>query len=77
MFLFYNLIIVTMGNIVSGSLFMGMGYWAASPKSFADSSEPAKKIQIILQGAFDLLLTVYEWIKEVTLMAIDFVSKKS
>lgn len=74
--MFYNLIIVTMGNIVSGSLFMGVGYWAASPKSFADSSEPAKKIQIILQGAFDLLLAVYEWLKEVALMAVDFVSKK-
>ena len=72
----YNLIIVTLGNIVSGSLFMGIGYWAASPKSFADSSEPAKKIQIILQGSFDLLLVVYGWIKKFALIAFDFVNKK-
>lgn len=74
--MFYNLIIVTMGNIVSGSLFMGVGYWAASPKSFSDSSEPAKKIAVILNGIFDLLLAFYQVIKGLVLTVFDMASKK-
>ncbi len=75
--MFYNLIIVTMGNIVSGSLFMGIGYWAASPKSFADSSEPAKKIQIILNGFFKVLLAIYHFIERFISKAYQAISKLS
>lgn len=72
----YNLTIVTLGNIVSGSLFMGVGYWAASPKSFADSSEPAKKIMIIINGIFTQLQAIYELVKKYALMTYDLVVKK-
>lgn len=73
--MYYNLFFVTLGNIVSGSLFMGVGYWAASPKSFADSSEPAKKIQIIINGLFDFLLKLYGLIKEYVSIAIKQIYK--
>ena len=74
--MFYNLIIVTMGNIVSGSLFMGVGYWAASPKTFDDSSEPAKKIKIILDGGFAMIQRSYDVIKNQIVSLIESRSQK-
>lgn len=75
--MYYNLFFVTLGNIVSGSLFMGVGYWAASPKAFADSSEPAKKIQIILNGLFEFVLVCYDLIKKYISKGYQFIRKLS
>ena len=75
--MYYNLFFVTLGNIVSGSLFMGVGYWAASPKAFADSSEPAKKIQIILNGLFEFVLVCYDLIKKYISKGYEFIRKLS
>ena len=33
----YNLLWVTLGNTVSGVLFMGLGYWYATPRRSARS----------------------------------------
>ena len=65
--MFYNLFFVTLGNLVSGSLFMAIGYWAASPNAYAKSSEPAKKILEILNGLFNILLAFYIIAKKFTL----------
>ena len=62
--MFYNLFFVTLGNLVSGSVFMAVGYWAASPKAMYPSSKPAKKIKAMLDGLFDLLLKLYGLIKK-------------
>ena len=75
--MFYNLFFVTLGNIVSGSLFMGIGYWAASPKSFKNSSEPAEKIKIILDGSFELLQRLNDFIKNLALLLIELVQSKT
>ncbi len=72
----YNLFFVTLGNIVSGSLFMGVGYWAASPKAFKDSSEPAKKIHIILTGLFGSLVAIYGLVKGYVLIGFEQANKK-
>ncbi len=74
--MFYNLFFVTLGNIVSGSLFMGFGYWAASPKAFKDSSEPAKKINIILNGLFGSLVAIYVLVKGYVLIGVEQANKK-
>lgn len=37
----YNLLWVTLGNIVGGSLFMGAGYWLASRGAAGRGGEPA------------------------------------
>lgn len=74
--MFYNLFFVTLGNIVSGSGFMAIGYWAASPKAMDKSSKPAQKNQLILNGSFELLLVIYEWIKGYLLMAYELANKK-
>lgn len=62
--MFYNLFFVTLGNIVSGSLFMGIGYWAASPNAFANSSESGKKILAMLNGLFNILLVLYKLVED-------------
>ena len=74
--MFYNLFFVTLGNIVSGSVFMAIGYWAASPKAMDKSSKPAQKIQHILNGSFELLLVIYELIKRYALIAFELANKK-
>lgn len=75
--MFYNLFFVTLGNLVSGSLFMGLGYWLASPGAFAKSTEPAKKIQAILNGLFDITLTLYGIGKKIVLSLLEQVNSKS
>jgi nitrite transporter NirC len=74
--MFYNLFFVTLGNIVSGSVFMAIGYWAASPNAMDKSSKPAQKIQIILNGLFDLLMKLYELTKKYALIGFDLAKKK-
>ncbi len=74
--MFYNLFFVTLGNLVSGSLFMAIGYWAASPKSHTNSSEPAKKIKIILDGLFTMILSVYGSIKKIITSLIRLLQNK-
>ena len=74
--MFYNLFFVTLGNLVSGSLFMGIGYWAASPNAFAESSEPAKKIQSILNGLFNVLLALYNIAKNFFLSIYELLNSK-
>ena len=74
--MFYNLFFVTLGNLVSGSLFMGIGYWAASPNAFAESSEPAKKIQDILNGLFNVLLALYNITKNFFLYIYELLNSK-
>jgi nitrite transporter NirC len=36
----HNLVWVTLGNAVAGALFMGVGYWRASPQASTPKSEP-------------------------------------
>ncbi|MEE9355697.1 MAG: formate/nitrite transporter family protein [Methylococcaceae bacterium] len=74
--MFYNLFFVTLGNIVSGSVFMAIGYWAASPKAMDQSSKPAQKIQIILHGLFDPLLAFYELVKKYALIGLELANKQ-
>ena len=74
--MFYNLFFVTLGNIVSGGLFMGIGYWLASPGAFAKSTEPAKKIQAILNGLFDITLALYGAVKKMVLSISEPVNAK-
>jgi hypothetical protein len=69
--MFYNLLFVTLGNLVSGSLFMAIGYWASSPKAMAASPDSAKKIQTIINGLFDLMLIVYGYVKKVALFVYE------
>ncbi len=75
--MFYNLFFVTLGNIVSGSLFMAIGYWLASPGAFVKSTEPAKKIQSILNGMFDIFLALYEIVKKLVFSISELVNSKS
>jgi nitrite transporter NirC len=74
--MFYNLFFVTLGNIVSGSLFMAIGYWAASPKAMDLSSKPAKKILQFLNGIFDLMVILYEMAKKHTFIGFGLLQKK-
>ena len=74
--MFYNLFFVTLGNIVSGSIFMAIGYWAASPQAMDQSSQPAQKIKCILDGLFGLVLVIYELIKKYALLAYQFAKNK-
>lgn len=74
--MFYNLFFVTLGNLVSGSVFMAIGYWAASPKAMNQSSEPAQKIQIILNGMFNLIVVLYDIAKKYTLTGFNILQKK-
>jgi nitrite transporter NirC len=69
--MFYNLFFVTLGNIVSGSVFMALGYWAASPKAMKESSKSTQKIQLIVEDLFDFLIMLYLWVKKYTLMVFD------
>ena len=69
--MFYNLFFVTLGNLVSGSLIMATGYWLASPSALVSSSEPARKIQTILNGLFNLTLSLYITIKKLTLVLFE------
>ncbi|HFD13482.1 MAG TPA: nitrite transporter NirC [Crenotrichaceae bacterium] len=62
--MFYNLFFVTLGNMVSGALFMAIGYWLASPNAFSDASEPARKIQTIVHGLFGVIQSIYYSIKK-------------
>ncbi len=74
--MFYNLFFVTLGNIVSGSVFMAIGYWAASPDAMNQSSKPAQKVMAILNGLFALMVTLYEMLKKYALIGFDLASKK-
>ncbi|MEE9346443.1 MAG: nitrite transporter NirC [Methylococcales bacterium] len=74
--MFYNLFFVTLGNLVSGSLFMAIGYWLASPNAINDASEPAKKIQTIINGLFNLTLSLYTFIKKIILFIFDQLKNK-
>lgn len=72
--MFYNLFFVTLGNIVSGSVFMALGYWAASPKAMEDSPKSVQKIQLMVEGFVDFLMVFYLWVKRYVLMAFDRIS---
>ncbi len=74
--MFYNLFFVTLGNFVSGSLFMAIGYWLASPNAIAESSAPAQKIQAIANGMFSLTLSLYGLIKNVSLSIFKLLKDK-
>ncbi|HIF55329.1 MAG TPA: nitrite transporter NirC [Methylococcaceae bacterium] len=74
--MFYNLFFVTLGNLVSGSVFMAVGYWAASPKAMDQSSKPAKKIKAMLDGSFDLLLKLYGLTKTYSKQGWQFAKEK-
>jgi nitrite transporter NirC len=74
--MFYNLLFVTLGNLVSGSLFMAIGYWSASPKAMATSPDSTKKIQTILSGLFDLILIMYDFAKKVVLFVYEMILNK-
>ena len=74
--MFYNLFFVTLGNIVSGSVFMAIGYWAASPKAMDQSSKPAQKIQIILNSIFDILLIINGLVKKYAVIGFGLTKKK-
>ena len=68
--MFYNLFFVTLGNIVAGALFMGIGYWAATPSALSDSSEPARKMKIILEGSFAAVVIVVGHLKRIAMRGI-------
>ena len=74
--MFYNLFFVTLGNIVSGSVFMAIGYWAASPKAMDQSSQPAQKIKLILDGLFKLAFVIFEFVKQYALITYQFAKNK-
>jgi nitrite transporter NirC len=74
--MFYNLFFVTLGNIVSGSVFMGIGYWAASPKAMDQSSKPAQKIQAFINGIIGLILVIDELIKKYAAIGLELAKKK-
>ncbi len=38
--MFYNLFWVSAGNTVAGILFMGVGYWAATPEAKEENKHP-------------------------------------
>ncbi len=65
--MFYNLFFVTLGNLVSGSLFMGVGYWLASPEAFSKSSESGQKIQALANGLFGKLVAIFCQVKTILL----------
>jgi nitrite transporter NirC len=74
--MFYNLFFVTLGNFVSGSLFMAIGYWLASPNAIDESSAPAQKIKTIANGMFSLTLSLYGLIKNVSFSAFELIKNK-
>ncbi len=67
--MFYNLLFVTLGNLVSGSLFMAGGYWLASPDAFNKSSETGQKIQVLANGMFGKLAVMFCQVKQVFVSA--------
>ena len=74
--MFYNLLFVTMGNTVAGGLFMAIGYWAATPSAMAEASEPAKKIKVILDWLFNLMVKTSGVIKQLGLLIVAATQKK-
>jgi hypothetical protein len=49
----------------------------ASPGAFANSTEPAKKIQAILNGALDIMLGFFDISKKFTLSAFELLKNKT
>lgn len=72
----YNLLFVTAGNIVSGSIFMAVGYWAASPKAIEQSPRGQRKVMAVISGAYDLLALGGKFAKKYALLCFGFASSK-